>query len=75
MGGEQLAVEVGDGDPVVIPARLVDVLGDGGPDEALGGVVGAAGSPRTPRTARTVGADRGWLRPTRMTVGVPWPGM
>src|SRR5262249_2620517 len=45
MGREEFAVEVGDGDPAVVPAGLVDVLGDVGPDDALGGVVGAAWFP------------------------------
>ena len=39
------------------------------------GSSGVAGSPRTPSTARTRSATGGRLRPNRITVGVPWPGM
>jgi glycine/D-amino acid oxidase-like deaminating enzyme len=36
---------------------------------------GREGSPRMPMTARTVEATGRRLRPNRITVGVPWPGM
>ena len=42
------------------------------PCEASSGVLG---SPLMPSTARTVSPTGLRLRPNRMTVGVPWPGM
>ena len=74
--GKLLARQVRRADPVRFRARLVDLREDGGPDKALRRDAGCDGSPRMPSTVRTVAARRRSLRrPTRMTVGVPWPGM
>ena len=48
---------------------------DGRQYVAVAAGVGGAGSPRMPMTARTVLDTGARLRPARMTVGVPCPGM
>jgi hypothetical protein len=45
MGSEQLSVEIGNCDPVIVPAKVIHVVDNGFPDDTLDGVDGSARFP------------------------------
>ena len=75
MSASSRPIEVGDRDPVIFPAGIVDMLDDRFPDDALGRVVRLCRTHRGHPVPRVLVDRLAWLRPTMITVGVPWPGM